>query len=162
MPVQRMHLGMFCKLQLHMQFPSPCTTCACLSTGTLYRESGVVSGITNRRWAALFPHCVATFRKEGSKEPSKVWPLSPRCQLSKIKSKEFMVREKHTSTIWALAAGHYDRKCMVRLQSIMYTIGPQSHTSLGILERCRSLATTVLAMDIQTSSVLHSKDNIGM
>ena len=26
-----------------------------------------------------------------------------------------MVREKHTSTIWALAAGHYDRKQMVRL-----------------------------------------------
>jgi hypothetical protein len=115
------HLGMFRKLQLHKQycytaqFLSLCTTCACLPTGTLYRESGVVSGITNRRWAALFPHCVATFRKEGSQEPSKVWPLSPRCQLSKIKSKEFMVREKHTSTIWALAAGHYDRKSMVRL-----------------------------------------------
>ena len=98
-----------------IQSPSLCITCACLQTGTLYRESGVVSGITNQRWAALFPHCVATFRKQGSKEPSKVWPLSPRCQLSKIKSKEFMVREKHTSTIWALAAGHYDRKSMVRL-----------------------------------------------
>ena len=84
-----------------------------LLIGNLYRESGVVSGITNRRWTALFPHSVATFRKEGSKEPSKVWPLSSRCQLSKIKSKEFMVREKHTSTIWALAAGHCERKQMV-------------------------------------------------
>ncbi|DBA89089.1 hypothetical protein WJX77_009682 [Trebouxia sp. C0004] len=92
-------------------------------SGTLYRESGVVSGITNQRWAALFPHCVATFRKQGTKEPSKVWPLSPRCQLSKIKSKEFMVREKHTSTIWALAAGHYDRKCM-----FYFTVhGPSTH-----------------------------------
>lgn len=82
-------------------------------SGTLYRESGVVSGITNRRWASLYPHSIATFRKEGTTEPSKVWPLSSRCQLSKIKCKEFMVREKHTSTIWALAAGHYDRKQMV-------------------------------------------------
>lgn len=95
-------------------------TCIAVSlyavSGILYRESGVVSGITNRRWAALYPHSVATFRKEGTPEPSKVWPLSSRCQLSKIKVKEFMVREKHTSTIWALAAGHYDRKQMVCFQ----------------------------------------------
>ncbi len=102
-------------------FPPVSANSVLLLIGTLYRESGVVSGIANRRWAALFPHSVATFRKEGSKEPSKVWPLSSRCQLSKIKSKEFMVREKHTSTIWALAAGHYDRKQMVRFATFSQT-----------------------------------------
>ena len=65
-----------------------CTGFALLQAGILYRESGVVTGITNRRWTALFPHSIA-------------------------KSKEFMVQNKHTSTIWALAAGHYDRLQLV-------------------------------------------------
>ena len=88
-----------------------------LLPGLLYRESGVVSGIVNQRWGAVFPHSIATFKSQESKQASKVWPLSPRCQLSKIKDKEFMVREKHTSTIWALAAGHCERKQLVRPSS---------------------------------------------
>lgn len=84
-----------------------------LRTGYLYRESGVVNGITNKRWAALSPHSLVTWRKEGSKEPSKSVALHRKCQLSTIKSKEFMLRDKHTSTIWALAAGHYERKQLV-------------------------------------------------
>lgn len=92
---------------------------ACLLTGYLYRESGVVSGITNKRWAALYPHSLITCRKEGSKEPSKAVPLHRRCQLTTIKSKEFMLRDKHTSTIWALAAGHYERKELVSLAYLM-------------------------------------------
>eukprot|EP00891_Asterochloris_glomerata_P006240 jgi/Astpho2/6240/fgenesh1_pg.00088_%23_51_t len=81
-----------------------------LLSGWVYRESGVVSGISNRRWGSLFSHSFVTFRKEGSREPSKVWPLHGHCKLSSVERKEVMIRNRHTSTIWALAAGHYEKK----------------------------------------------------
>ena len=76
----------------------------------------MVSGISNRRWGSLFSHSFVTFRKEGSREPSKVWPLHGHCKLSSVERKEVMIRNRHTSTIWALAAGHYEKKQLVSLQ----------------------------------------------
>ena len=76
----------------------------------------MVSGISNRRWGSLFSHSFVTFRKEGSREPSKVWPLHGHCKLSSVERKEVMVRNRHTSTIWALAAGHYEKKQLVSSQ----------------------------------------------
>ena len=87
-----------------------------LLSGWVYRESGVVSGISNRRWGSLFSHSFVTFRKEASREPSKVWPLHGHCKLSSVERKEVMIRNRHTSTIWALAAGHYEKKQLVSWQ----------------------------------------------
>ena len=83
-------------------------------SGWLYRESAVVTGVSNGRWGALYQDSLVTFRKQNSTEPSKIWPLHGLCKLSPLSLKEFMVRDKHTSTLWALAAGHYQKHQLVR------------------------------------------------
>lgn len=144
--------------------PQHCHLCSltrfCNVSGTLYRESGVVSGITNRRWAALYPHSVATFRQEATSEPSKVWPLSSRCQLSKIKCKEFMVREKHTSTIWALAAGHYDRKQMVCLTKHLSHLAICCLIDVHAIEASKACCTFIAGMSFLTGAALCCCSNL--
>ena len=116
----------------------------CLVIGYLYRESGVVTGITNKRWAALYPHSLVTCRKDGSKEPSKAVALHRRCQLSTIKAKEFMLRDKHTSTIWALAAGHYERKELVRFHGCTERFAVAQYRSFSFSERSPHLCVALL------------------
>lgn len=116
---------------------------ASLLTGYLYRESGVVNGITNKRWAALYPHSLVTWRKEGSKESSKSVALHRKCQLTNIKSKEFMLRDKHTSTIWALAAGHYERKELVSMLCL-----PLSFLSYCLSENSKTAGSVLLCLPV--------------
>ena len=109
-----------------------------LLSGWVYRESGVVSGISNQRWGSLFSHSFVTFRKEASREPSKVWPLHGHCKLSSVERKEVMVRNRHTSTIWALAAGHYEKKQLVSLQRL-------EQRDIGRLSPCCGAVQTAAA-----------------
>ena len=116
-----------------------------LLSGWVYRESGVVSGISNRRWGSLFSHSFVTFRKEGSREPSKVWPLHGHCKLSSVERKEVMIRNRHTSTIWALAAGHYEKKQLVSLQS-------HEQRDIGGLSLCRGSIQDAAAGELKPAT----------
>ena len=79
----------------------------------LFRESTLVGGVINLRYGSLFPHIFVTSKKPGG-EPTKVWPLHTECSVSPVNYASYTIRQRHTSTIWALATGKYETKKLVR------------------------------------------------
>ncbi|KFM23600.1 hypothetical protein F751_2859 [Auxenochlorella protothecoides] len=86
--------------------------------GWLARESGVVSALLNKRFGALYPTALVTYRKEtdeassGGMTPSKVWSLSRDVSLTPVDRHTFKLRHAKTSTLWAVTAKAYDAKDM--------------------------------------------------
>ncbi|KAK9836134.1 hypothetical protein WJX81_004188 [Elliptochloris bilobata] len=90
-----------------------------LVKGNVYRESNVVSDIVNWRYGALYGPCgpFVTFRQappggaststeaDAAPQPTKVWPLSGSCSLGTVSLREFTIKDRHTSTLWSIAAG---------------------------------------------------------
>lgn len=84
--------------------------------GWLYRRSTAVDGVINRRYGVLYSQHIATFKHDKDREkkpPSKIWPLCGGCKSTELGKKEFLIRGKHSSTLWALATGHYEKKDLV-------------------------------------------------
>ncbi|KAK2077069.1 hypothetical protein QBZ16_004702 [Prototheca wickerhamii] len=76
--------------------------------GWLARESGIVNQLLNRRYGALYPSSLVTYRKETDDSPSKVWPLSSDVALTPVTASHFKLRHAKTSTLWAVTAKAYD------------------------------------------------------
>eukprot|EP00884_Botryococcus_braunii_P002944 jgi/Botrbrau1/12650/Bobra.67_1s0016.1 len=79
-------------------------------TGWLYRESNLLDGVCNARFAALQGRNLVTYREQDSIEPTKVWPLHSGCRLTPMTKKPFRIRPRHKSTLWTVAAGKHIRK----------------------------------------------------
>ena len=82
----------------------------------LFRESTLVGGVINKRYGSLYPHLFVTAKKPGT-SPTKVWPLHSDCSVSPVSYASYTIRQRHTSTIWALATGKYETKKLVRHMS---------------------------------------------
>ncbi|KAK9863896.1 hypothetical protein WJX84_006498 [Apatococcus fuscideae] len=75
----------------------------------LFRESTLVGGVINLRYGSLYPHIFVTAKEPGT-EPTKIWPLHTDCAVSPVNYASYTIRQRHTSTIWALATGKYETK----------------------------------------------------
>eukprot|EP00887_Chlorella_sp_A99_P003751 scaffold7.g3751.t1 len=75
-------------------------------------ESGVVDKLLNRRYAALYPTKLVTYRKADDDAPSKVFALSRHATLTESVEQTFRMRHAKTSTLYAVAAGAYDSVVM--------------------------------------------------
>jgi Protein ENHANCED DISEASE RESISTANCE 2, C-terminal/START domain len=78
----------------------------------LCRESTVIERLLNKRYAKLYPSTFATYRKDTEDSPSKVWPITGTVTITPVEDHEYHLRHAKTSTLWAVAAGAYDKKQM--------------------------------------------------
>lgn len=79
----------------------------------LFRESNLVGGVINKRYGSLYPHIFVTSKTPGT-QPTKIWPLHSDCTVSPVNYASYTIRQRGTSTIWALATGKHDTKKLVR------------------------------------------------
>ncbi|KAL4514332.1 hypothetical protein Ndes2526B_g03998 [Nannochloris sp. 'desiccata'] len=80
--------------------------------GYLARESTVIERLLNKRYAKLYSTTFATYRKDNDDSPSKVWPITKTVTVTPVEDHEYHLRHANTSTLWAVAAGAYDKKHM--------------------------------------------------
>jgi hypothetical protein len=83
-----------------------------LNCFNLNRESTVIERLLNKRYAKLYSTSFATYRKETDDSPSKVWPITKNVTVTPVEDHEYHLRHANTSTLWAVAAGAYDKKQM--------------------------------------------------
>jgi hypothetical protein len=76
------------------------------------RESTVIERLLNKRYAKLYSTTFATYRKDTDDSPSKVWPITKTVTVTPVADHEYHLRHANTSTLWAVAAGAYDKKHM--------------------------------------------------
>ena len=83
-------------------------------SGWLLRGSDIVAGVVTRRFGVLENDQFATYRNQQDNKPSSVWPLHPKCDITRLEERELMIRDKGKSTVFALMAGKYEKVQGVR------------------------------------------------
>ena len=72
----------------------------------------MIERLLNRRYGKLYSSTFVTYRKDTDDSPSKVWPISKNITLSPVEDHEYHLRHANTSTLWAVAAGAYEKRHM--------------------------------------------------
>lgn len=89
--------------------PEEATTGRVRISGMVLKGSDVVSAIACRRHGVLEEDVFKSFRQMEDKEPSAVYPLHPRCEVSGLEQREILIRAKGKNTFVAYVAGKYEK-----------------------------------------------------
>jgi len=78
-------------------------------SGWVLKGSEVLNAIACRRFGVLENDTFNSFRQSEDEQPSAVYPLHARCEVSGLEQRDILVRAKGKSTFVALVAGKYEK-----------------------------------------------------
>ena len=78
-------------------------------SGWVLKGSEVVNAVACRRFGILEKDIFHSFRQREDKEPSAVYPLHARCEVSQLDQRDILVRAKGKNTFVAIVAGKYEK-----------------------------------------------------
>lgn len=78
-------------------------------SGWVLKGSEVLNAIACRRFGVLENDTFNSFRQQEDKQPSAIYPLHARCEVSGLEQRDILVRAKGKSTFVALVAGKYEK-----------------------------------------------------
>ena len=78
-------------------------------SGWVLKGSEVLNGIACRRFGVMEENTFHSFRQKEDQDPSAVYPLHPRCEVSSLEQRDILVRAKGKNTFMALVAGKYEK-----------------------------------------------------
>lgn len=83
-----------------------------IKEGWIYRSSGWIETVVNKRYAAIAETFLMTYQRKGDARPTKVWSLSG-AVIGSIKETDCEIKAKGTSTVVAVVASRCKRQTLV-------------------------------------------------
>lgn len=84
-----------------------------IKEGWVYRSSGWIETVVNKRYAAIAETFLLTYQRKGDARPTKVWSLAG-AVIEPVKETECEIKAKGTSTVVAVVASRSKRQTLVR------------------------------------------------
>lgn len=107
-------------------------TVQAIKEGWVYRSSGWIETVVNKRYAAIAETFLITYQRKGDGRPTKVWSLTG-AVVEPVQEKDCEIKAKGTSTVVAVVASRCKRQTLVR---------PSHRTTVPLCYSPSSVAST--------------------